>query len=203
MFLLRKNYVEGREHQLYSTTPPEVADHPLFSKGTVGIVTAEKPQFPTAAGGNASLSAEMQAMGLHHEPTHGSYGERVAAFLVHNPTREQMFRLGRKFGQESVVYSQDGRHEMLYTHGPNAGKAHGGLPQVHFSPNQPRDYYTHLPGRGYVTLHFTDELHDTPARGTMPMEMQTEMQGGTPLTKSEMRQILANVLRSWVQKHQK
>ena len=45
---LVKNDVESNEHKLYSTTPPEVADHPLFSKGTVGIVTTDHPMFPTA-----------------------------------------------------------------------------------------------------------------------------------------------------------
>lgn len=167
---LVKHDVENGESAFYSNTPHELQDHPLFNRGTMGIVSGENPRYLSAPGGHSALSAEMKRMGLHHEPTHGSYGGVEKAFIVHNPTREQMYRLGRKFGQESVIYAQDGKHEMMYTHGPNAGKAHYSLPSMHFGTKQPKDYYMHLPGRGYVGLHFGDEMKDTPLKWTLPLE---------------------------------
>jgi hypothetical protein len=183
---LRKDedQVENNEHRFYSNTPPELKDHPLFGRGTMGMLTAEAPRYLSATGGNKALSDEMHRMGLKHVPTHGSYGGPEQSFIVHNPTREQMYRLGRKFGQEAVIYSQDGKHEMLYTHGPNAGMAHPSLPSMHFSPNKPKDYYTHLPGYGYVGLHFADKLHDTPIKWTMPLEHQAGPHD-MPVAKSE------------------
>lgn len=180
----RKDEIERKEHGLYSTTPPEVADHPLFGKGTVGLITAENPKYESHPGGTMALSNEMKSMGLQHEPTHGQHGGPENSFVVHNPTREQMYRLGNKFGQESVIYSQDGKHEMLYTHGPNAGKAHYSIPQVHFSETQPKDHHVLIPGRGYVTLHFDDQFHDTPTKWTMPLEHKAPAHD-PPLAKSE------------------
>jgi len=173
MFLLRKDEVENHDHAMYSNTPPQLEGHPLFSRGTVGIVSAEKPKYLSAPGGTEGMKAELKNMGLNHTPSHGAYaGDRMSSFIVHNPTREQMYRLGRKFGQEAVVYSQDGKHELLYTHGPNAGKAHRSLPSVHFGETEPKDFHTHLPGVGYVGLHFGDQMHDTPVKWTMPLEHQ-------------------------------
>src|SRR5678816_3264311 len=141
MWSLRKDELE-QGHNHYASTPPQLADHPMFSKGTVGMVSAENPQHPSSGGGTAGLQQDLQQMGLAHELTHGAWGgPKQTSFIVHNPTREQMYRLGHKHGQETVIYSQDGQHEMLYTHGPNAGKAHVAKPDLHFSPTQPKDYY--------------------------------------------------------------
>jgi hypothetical protein len=143
MRILQKDEVENNEHNLYSVVPPQIADHPLFNSGhTVGIMTAESPRFPTQPGGNEALSTDLHGLGLHHEPTHGSYGAPENSFIVHNPTREHMYMLGRKYGQKAVVYSQDGKHELLYTNGPNAGKHHESKPSMHYSQTQPKDFYT-------------------------------------------------------------
>lgn len=176
MLELRKREEEGADPDLYKTPPKELADHPMFrGHQTVGMITAEVPKFESkGSGGNQGLSDEMRQMGLKHEPTHGSYGAgKENSFIVYGPTREQMYRLGNRYGQEAVIFSQDGKHEMLYTHGPNAGKAHPSLPLVRFSQKEPEDYYTHFPGRGYVTLHFDhSKLNQTPIPYTMPAHMQ-------------------------------
>ncbi len=204
---LRKDEIENNEHNLYSVVPPQVADHPLFNPGhTVGIMTAESPKFPTQPGGNEALKADLHGLGLHHEPTHGSYGAPENSFIVHNPTREHMYMLGRKYGQEAVVYSQDGKHELLYTHGPNAGKHQLSKPQMHFSQTQPKDFYTHLPGKGYVTLHFGDDLHDSPVKGTVPLEHHTQQPPLTPMSRDLMRkfaQDLQEVINRTLKKAQK
>jgi hypothetical protein len=76
---------------------------------------------------------------------------------------------------------------MLYTHGPNAGKAHVGKPDMHYSPTQPKNYDAHIPGRGFVTLHFNEGLTDTPVRGTMPLAhmVADPRQGSGGMVKSE------------------
>jgi hypothetical protein len=86
---------------------------------------------------------------------------------VHGVTRDQLHSLGKEFGQEAVVYGEGGKHELHYTAGPNAGKYHPSLPLVRYSHDQPQDYYTHVPGHGYATLHFDfDKLHPyTPQTG--------------------------------------
>lgn len=192
---LRKDEVENNEHNLYSVVPKEISDHPLFNQGhTVGIMTAESPRFPTHPGGNESLSADLHGLGLKHEPTHGSYGSPENSFIVHNPTREHMYMLGRKYGQESVLYSQDGKHELLYTHGPNSGKHQVSKPEMHYSQTQPKDYYTHLPGKGYVTLHFGDEMHDSPVKGTVPLEHHTQQPALTPMERDLMRKFATDLV---------
>jgi hypothetical protein len=187
---------EGADTHLYKAPPPEVADHPLFHGGqTVGMMTAEAPRFSSEQGGNEALESHFKQMGLKYEPTHGSYGGPEHSYLVYNPTREQMYKLGQKFGQEAVIYSQDGRHELLYTRGDNAGKYHPSLPLLRYSKEQPDDYYTHIPQRGYVTLHFDfDHPQDSPVKNNIPLAQQTPT-GDKPLNKREIREHLLIALR--------
>jgi hypothetical protein len=194
--MLRKDEAPPKPETLYSSPPHEVADHPLFKPGSsVGMMTAEAPRYPAEdKRGNFGLSKDLHQMGLKHEPTHGSYGGPESSFIIYGPTREQMYRLGKRYGQEAVIYSRNGRHEMLYTHGPNEGKANHSIPTIRFSTQQPEDYYTHLPGRGYVTLHFSDELHESPIVHTMPMETRSSA-NDKPVNKSEVALGFATVLR--------
>lgn len=178
---------------IYKSPPPEVIDHPLFSgANSVGIMTADAPRFPsTETGGELGLKQHLDNLGLKHETTHGSYGAPESSFIIHNPTREQMFHLGHSHGQEAVVYSQNGKHELLFTHGPNQGKFHPALPSMTHSNEKPDDYYTHLPGKGYIGLHFNqDKLLDSPVKDTMPATRLNEppSQLPMPMAKSEFNQ---------------
>lgn len=132
-----------------SPVSDQAPQHPIFGGGgTVGIISGENPRFPSlAGGGHEGLGRELSAMGLHAEPTTGHYGSPEQSFIVHNPTREQMEQLGHKYGQESVIFSQNGNHELIYTHGPHKGKAHTAQGYEFFDPTKtPDDYYTLLPG---------------------------------------------------------
>ncbi len=156
---------------LFHAPPPGLTDHPLFSgKNTVGLMTADAPRYPTVdIGSNDDLERHLTAHGLKFEKTHGSYGGPETSYIIHGPTREQMYDLGHRAGQEAIVYSQNGQHELTYTHGPHAGKYHPSLPLVRFAQQQPDDYYTHLPGKGYMSLHFDfDKMHDSPVKHTIP-----------------------------------
>lgn len=151
---------------VYHHVLPELRDHPLFSgQHTVGMVTGENPAAPSAPGGNAALKQDLGAAGLQHEGVEGHYGAPEHSLLVYNPTREQMYALGKKYGQESVIFSHRGHHELLYTNGPHDKKYHPSHPQYSYHPTAaPPDYYTRLPGKGYVRLYFDDKLINAPLR---------------------------------------
>jgi hypothetical protein len=108
-------------------------------------------------------------MGLKTEPAPGAYDGPEESFIVYNPTREQMYDLGKKFGQEAVVYSQGGRHEMLYTNGEKDGQYQPSLPTFEYwngaDQGPPENYYTQMPPGGYLRLHFDwDTLKQAPLR---------------------------------------
>lgn len=130
--------------------------HPVVNKGKFAILTAEAPMGPTAPGGNKALAQELQQAGYKFEPTVGRYSSEndEHGFLVHNPDFEHIKSLGKKYGQESVILSQGGQHQMHYTHHPElAGKAiTGSGHQVFASP----------PGMFFTTVHHAGKpLHFT------------------------------------------
>lgn len=118
-----------------------------------------------------NLVGHLRALGLHFEETHGRYEQPERSVIVHGPTRDQMFQLGKRFGQDSVVFSNGGRHELLYTNGAHEGKSRlvsPGSPAMEHFPEPPPDYYTHLPGRGYFRINFDwgqDPQHQGPVPG--------------------------------------
>lgn len=159
---------------LYDTKAPpqEVADHPLFAGKPTGIMAAGKPLVAPQVSGEAdALRGMLKQQGLNYEETDGSYGGYEPSFIVHGPTRAQMYGLGKALGQESVVFSSGGNHELLYTNGPNDGKSHPAHPRFGFHPTTPPpDYYTKLPGRGYFRLYFDDsKLNDVPLQKSEPL----------------------------------
>ena len=156
--------------------PPELEQHPMFRQGTTfGILSGDKPRYQgeMAARGHEGLKAELQRLGLHHEETRGDYDGPEKTVVVYNPTREQMFHLGQRFGQECVIWGhnlnghQGPYSELLYTNGPHVGKAH--LPAAdkhveHFR-EPPENYYTEVPGgkSGFVRMNYAlDKLHPVP-----------------------------------------
>lgn len=171
------------QNELHQGAPPQLASHPLFGAGgaRTGLMTAEAPRFPvTNHGGNKGLEERLNGMGLKFEPTHGSYGGPENSYLIHGASREQLHHLGKEFGQEAVVYGEGGKHELHYTAGPNEGLYHPSLPTVRYTEAQPEDYYTHVPGKGYVTLHFNfDKM--LPRSGIAPSTMAKALPPQRPL----------------------
>jgi hypothetical protein len=158
--------MHGEDTDLYREPPSDLKGHVLFGGGgkTVGLITADAPRFPAKIqGGNEALVYEMNKMGLKHEATYGSYGGRENSFIIHNPSRTQMRHLASSFGQEAFVYGSGGTHELHYALGPNAGKFSPSLPTMRYSKTQPEDFYTHVPGKGYLSLDFDhDRLNNAP-----------------------------------------
>lgn len=142
-----------------TTKAPE--EHPLFSgKSSVGMISGENPRWPAQASGHEAMGEAIKNLGLKGEPQLGRYGSPEKSWMVYGPTREQMFKLGRLFGQDSVVYSNSGQHELLYTNGPNIGRFHPGVGHEWFT-DEPEDFYTHMPKYGgFLRLKFDwDTLH--------------------------------------------
>ena len=65
----------------------------------------------------------LKGMGLKHQETQGRYGDPERSVLIYSPSEDQMKKLGKMFGQESVVFSHAGQHRLLYTNGPDEGKS--------------------------------------------------------------------------------
>src|SRR6185436_7326337 len=142
-------------------------EHPVFTGATsIGMMSGESPRFPSAPGGHEGLKSDLGQMGLRFEETEGRYGTPERSLIIHGPTREQMFHLGKKYGQEAVIHSQNGQHHMLYTNGENEGKHHpstGTYDYWHQGQELPEDYYTKLPNQGSFRLHFDfNKYHHQP-----------------------------------------
>lgn len=181
---------------IYSGTPPGLEDHPIFSGEPFAMISGEAPRFPSAPGGHDALRQLLTQQGLPYEETSGDYGGPERSFIVHGPSREQAYHLGKAMGQEAVVWGAGGNHEMLYTNGPNDGQAHPGLPQVGFHPTeQPPSYFTKVPSRGYLRLHFGEGLQQAPLR---PPE-QVANDNAQPATRQDVAAGLAKALRKSVE----
>lgn len=138
---------------------PQTPNHPVFRGGKFAILTGEKPKYevtPGYEGENSSLVNHLEKMKQeghisHYQPVVGKYGELENSFIVHNPNFEKMKDLGYHFGQESVILSNKGKHQLVYTNGQHYGMAHPHVPtqdDANTSSNvvqhtqEPEDYYT-------------------------------------------------------------
>jgi hypothetical protein len=172
----------------FQQVPHSGAEHPIFTGVTpVGMMSGDEPRYPPLApGGHEGLKADLQAQGLKFEETQGRYGSPERSLIIHGPTREQMFALGKKYGQESVIHSQNGKHQLIYTNGENEGKHHPSLNTYdywHPGEELPEDYYTKLPNQGAFRLHFDfNQLHHEPlAMPATPAPLPAQ----APITKYE------------------
>jgi hypothetical protein len=152
----------GKGRSMKKTEPKE---HPIFAGGTFGLMSGEKPMkgATTVDGGHDALGHVLNQMGLHAEPTGGRYEEPERSYIIHNPTVDQMQRLGRMFGQESVIHSENGVHKLIYTNGEKTGKFVQNQPEEPITrfETAPEDFFTHVPGHGHFRINFNwNQLHD-------------------------------------------
>jgi len=177
------------------TPPASVRDnHPLFANGSIGLLTAESPIYNKEdVTGNEGLARQLDRMGLKYHRTTGRYnGKPENSFTVYNPTRHQLQHLGKRFGQEAVIYSEGGKHEFIFTNGADEGKHHPSLPQTNVHKTPPEDNFTTLPDKsGHLSLVFDwSKKLDTP--GTFkPSEESEESRG---LTKATLKKTLDSLV---------
>lgn len=171
-----------------SHMPHDASSHPLFSGGTVGIITAEKPKFKAEQEGeNEALQHHLKQLGLKHEPVNGHYDAPENSFVVHKPTRGQMYHLGKKYGQESVIFSEGGRHQLLYTNGALDGQyITTKEPHIQYFSERPENYYTAVPnGPGFFRMNF-DFDNPMPLEIHQPANPNLIPDSGATARKSEM-----------------
>ena len=159
----------------YTEIHPALADHPLFSgSSSVGMISGENPRWLNKLPykqqeniqkwGHQMLSQDLKNMGLRHEETEGRYGSPEKSYIVYNPTKEQMIALGNKYGQDSILHVPNGHKSAKIHYTDLAQDEVGNLLKGYSRPStgsyafsnteQPEDYYTKLPGKGYMRLNF-------------------------------------------------
>lgn len=160
-------YTLSKAEQPDTSPHPAMADHPLFTgASTVGLMSGENPGEgnPKQATGHDSLKRDLDAMGLKYEETNGHYGIPERSVIIHGPSREQMTALGSRYGQDAVIYSEGPhRRDFIYTAGKQVGAHHPQTGTHEFwTPDQgaPDDYWTEIPGRGFIRMGFNfGQLH--------------------------------------------
>lgn len=157
--------------------------HPVTGGGTFGMMAGDNPMHPAAVPAtHENLIRTLKQMGLHHEETQGIYGAPERSVIIHNPRLDQMKTLGKLFGQDSVIHSTGGKHELHYTNGPHEGKKIGTNPAQNpheWFENPPEGNYTHLPGNGYFRINF-DNGPDAPVAKSSPIFKYNSLKKGLP-----------------------
>lgn len=124
----------GHGHSI-SLTPPELKK--VLDYGVVGFVSAGKNiQDPADAAltdadiekRHARLRDELVQDGFRFVNCQGSYGGPEKSFMVMVPEvkRQELVDIGEHFHQNSVLWSDSGNNELIYTSGPDKGKRHRG-----------------------------------------------------------------------------
>lgn len=152
----------GREIKL---TKNEVTT--LLKRGVVGLVSAgrnpedpEDKDLPDAmvARRHEELRRELIDRGFKFQQALGKYGQEEASYFVMVPAvaRDELVEIGEKFRQDSVIFSDHDRNEMIFTTGPNKFKYHPGS-GFRVLEDEAADYYTELKtprGRIKFSLNF-------------------------------------------------
>lgn len=74
------------------------------------------------------LEKELKESGYAYTRVKGHYGGEEDSFLVmiHQADRNHMVAIGKKLNQDSIIYADGGKQEMVYTTGDKAGQSHTG-----------------------------------------------------------------------------
>lgn len=110
-----------------------------------------------------SLRADLIRLGFRFIPTKGKYGgEPEDSFMVMIPdiARKDLQFLGEKYNQDSVIYSDHNKNEMIFTTGKNKGLRHEGTGFEVLSDDA-KDFYTEIDtphGKKKFTLSFRPDL---------------------------------------------
>jgi len=172
--------------------------HPVLSGGKFAILTGEKPKYqvhPGFEGENDTLVNHLnhlKAQGhiKHFEPVLGHYEGLENSFLVHAPNFEKIKELGHKLGQESVILSNNGKHQLAFTNGENINKAHPHQENVPIAQHQtaPDDYFTETYNRptSHKKIIFTLPIDF----GTLNESKGRELGGSGQIRKSDHQLVL-------------
>lgn len=140
----------------------QLKQHRIFSGKPFGIMEGGDPYIKGHPGANhENLLNTLKQMGLEHEEMIGHYGNSPQkSVAIYNVPRETMTKLGKQFGQESVLYGNQGKHQLIYTNGPHEGEHHEslrGAKGLEMFDAPPDKYYTHIPGQGAFRVNFNSK----------------------------------------------
>jgi ppGpp synthetase/RelA/SpoT-type nucleotidyltranferase len=93
---------------------------------------------------NDELEKELKESGYAYTRVKGHYNGAEDSFLVmvHEADKNHMTQLGKKLNQDSIIYADGGKQEMIYTTGDKAGRHHKGEGFVE-KPDA-EDYYSEM-----------------------------------------------------------
>jgi predicted ABC-type ATPase len=129
-----------------------------------------------------SLVADLTEAGYMHTDATGFYNGKENSMLVmtHDADREEMFALGQKYNQDSVIYANNGSNQMLFTRGPNEGKMHVG--DGYDDAKDFLDFYTQIETSDKKTekfsLHFDFANFKTKGSNRFREDLHPRAQGG-------------------------
>jgi predicted RNA binding protein YcfA (HicA-like mRNA interferase family) len=150
--------------------------HPLKVQAEKSITKSENSSKSTKLGNHFLFSAEnpmhphknemkmdhkqalkhLKEKGFNAHEVKGHYGSPETSIMVHNVSPKQsehLHELASKLGQDSSIYSNNGKHEMRFHHGENKDKKVHGEGTV-WHKEKPKDFYTTLPNGEHFTHNF-------------------------------------------------
>ena len=116
--------------------------------------------------------------GYNAESIKGKYGDEENSIIVHNPPKSSIRhfqQFAKDMGQESSIVSENGKHEMHFHHGPNAGKHIKGE-GTQFHKDQPEDYYSTLEDGTHFSHHFDFGNYHQPSKSKFFTPRSEKMQ---------------------------
>ena len=134
----------------------------LLETGPFSIISAGRnPKIPDDKGKtdeeiearHTELEEELKKKGYKYIPVKGHYGGEEDSFIVPHATESAMNKLGKKFNQDSVIHSKDGKHKMTFTTGEHAGKHHKG--EGHKEVPDAEDFFTEVTTSDGNTVKFS------------------------------------------------
>jgi hypothetical protein len=193
----------------YTETHPALQNHPLFNGSqSVAMISGESPKWinklplsqqeHVSKYGHKALGQDLKKLGLRHEETEGSYGSPERSYIVYGAGRDQMNNLANKYGQDSFIHVAAGHKTAKMHFSDLAENEQGHSLKNHYVPSKgtyafhptekPDDYYTHLPGKGYMRLNLD---FDHPPISSEPNKDK-------PMTKVELKEKLLIALRKGI-----
>lgn len=124
----------------------------MLEKGRVGILSAGVNPNDLKEKGKSqkelkkrhkSLEKDLIQKGYTYMNVHGKYEDEEDSIMVfmNDASKDDVVELGKKYNQDSVIYSVGNKNELIYTTGKNAGKANSG--EGFDKPTQAaKDFYT-------------------------------------------------------------
>ena len=123
---------QGAEIKLSAEEVPVLLQH-----GTFGLISAGRNMKHDLDSKLSEKEVDERTQKLHDDlveggykfvKVHGKYGEEEDSYMVmiHDIDRGEMTKIGERYNQDSVIYAEKGKNEMIFTTGENKGKRHEG-----------------------------------------------------------------------------